>query len=82
MKDVNKRLDIISARVQGVSHERESELEDLEWIDSQEVECGAIVIVRGDQDLIAGLTADMIAKNQYETCLGDDKYALIEIPEI
>ncbi len=82
MYDVSKRLDIISARVQGVAHGEKSELEELEWIDSQEAECGAIVIVRGDQDLIGGLTADMIAKNHYETSFGDDKYALIELPEI
>lgn len=82
MYDIDKRLDIISARVQGVSHERESELENLEWIDSQKVECGAIVIVRGDQDLAAGLTADMVAKNRYDTAFGDDKYTLIELPEI
>ncbi len=82
MYDVSKRLDIISARIQGVPHERESELEDLEWIDSQDVECGAIVIVRGDKDLVASLTADMIAQNHYETAFGDDKYTLIELPEI
>lgn len=78
--NVEDRVQIISARVQGVSHGESLAWENLEWLDEFETEFGSIILVKGDDDLAASLIADMTASRK-DSSLGRDIH-LIEIPEV